>query len=98
MKKKARKRRRLPAEVIALLTPAAQAKHLAETDEPVVHMDIDDDPAQPGVNPDEVDPADDGLDDLIFVIDDGEGGEQIINVGEPMDVGLAGDFVQGRQA
>ena len=86
LKKKAKKRTRLPAEVIALLTPEAQAKHLAETEEPVEHMEIDD-PAQRGVNPD--DAADDGLDDLIFVIDDGEGGEQVHHVhGEPMDIGI----------
>ena len=54
LKKKAkRRRRRLPAEVIALLTPDAQAKHLAETDD--VPMETDDDPAMPGVNPNEVD-------------------------------------------
>ena len=87
LKKKAKKRTRLPAEVIALLTPEAQAKHLAETDD--VPMEIDDDPAQPGVNPNDVDADDDGLDDLIFVIDDGQGGEQVHHVhGEPMDIDL----------
>ena len=87
LKKKAKKRTRLPAEVIALLTPEAQAKHLAETDD--VPMEIDDDPAQPGVNPNDVDADDDGLDDLIFVIDDGEGGEHVHHVhGEPMDIGI----------
>ena len=87
LKKKAKRTRtRLPAEVIALLTPAAQAKHLAETEEPVEHMEIDD-PAQRGVNPD--DAADDGLDDLIFIINDGEGGEHVHHVhGEPMDIGI----------
>ena len=87
LKKKAKKRTRLPAEVIALLTPEAQAKHLAETDD--VPMEIDDDPAQPGVNPNDVDADDDGLDDLIFVIDDGEGGEHVHHIhGEPMDIGI----------
>ena len=86
LKKKSRKRTRLPAEVIALLTADAQAKHLSETDDP---MEIDDDPAQAGVHPNEVDAADDGLDDLIFVIDDGEGGEHVHHIhGEPMDIGI----------
>ena len=98
--KSRRKRTRLPAEVIALLTPEAQAKHLAETEDP---MEVDDDPA---LNPDVVGDVDvdDGLGDLIFVMDDGQGGEQILNLGnEPMDddVGIgeliinvneAGDF------
>ena len=98
-KKSSRKRTRLPAEVIGLLTPEAQAKHLAETEDP---MEVDDDPA---LNPD-AEGEDDGLDDLIIVIDDG----QILNIGqnEPMDVDVgigdivinvneAGDFnVEGR--
>ena len=102
LKKKSRKRTRLPAEVIALLTADAQAKHLAETDDP---MDIDEDPAQPaGLNPNDVDAADDGLDDLIFVFDNGEV-HQVQD--EPMDVGLndlvvdvneAGDYNVQRQA
>ena len=101
LKKKSRKRTRLPAEVIALLTADAQAKHLAETDDP---MDIDEDPAQPaGLNPNDVDAADDGLDDLIFVFDNGEV-HQVQD--EPMDVGLndlvvdvneAGDYNVQRQ-
>ena len=87
-KKSSRTRTRLPPEVIALLTPEGRAKHLAETEEPVEHMEIDD-PAQRGVNPEEVDAADEGLDDLIIVIDDGEGGEQVHHVhGEPMDIGI----------
>ena len=94
-KKSSRKRTRLPAEVIALLTPEAQAKHLAETEDP---MEVDDDPAMPGLNPNDVHEADDGLDELIFVFDNGE----VHHVqDEPMDVGLndlvidvneAGDF------
>ena len=50
--KSRRKRTRLPAEVITWLTPHSQAKHRADTDEP---MEIDDDLAQLGVNPNEVD-------------------------------------------
>ena len=100
-KKSNRKKTRLPAEVIALLTPDAQAKHIAETDDP---MEIDDDPALPGVNPNEDNGTDDGLDELIFVFDDGE----VHHLqDEPMDVGLndlvvdvneAGDFNIQRQA
>ena len=57
-----------------------KARHLAETEDPTK---IDDDPA---LNP-YVEGDNDGLDDLIFVIDDGQGGEQILNLGnEPMDV------------
>ena len=99
-KKSSRKRTRLPDEVIALLTPEAQAKHRSETDDP---MEIDDDPVQAG--PDVVE-EDDGLNDIIFVITDNEGGEQVLNLqNEAMDVDIAlnvnaaGDFnVQGRQA
>ena len=69
-KKSNSQRRRLPAEVIALLTPEAQRQHLAETDEPM-QVDLDDDPVQPGLNPNEVDAdIDDGLDDLVIIVED----------------------------
>ena len=97
-KKSSRRRTRLPDEVIALLTPAAQAKHIAESDEP---MQVDaDEPAaaaHPGINPPNVvaPDIDDGLDDLIFVIPNDDGGEQVIRVqNEPMDIDVAiGDIV-----
>ena len=84
-KKSSRKRTRLPAEVIGLLTPEAQAKHLAETDDP---MEVDDDPVQAG--PDGVADVDEGLEDIVFVITDEEGGEQFLNLqNEAMDVDIA---------
>ena len=104
-KKSSRTRTRLPPEVIALLTPEGRAKHLAETEDP---MDVDEDPVQPaGLNPNEAN-EEDGLDELIFVFEDGA--EQVVNVAQPMDVDVgigdivvnvneAGDFnVQGGQA
>ena len=93
-KKSSRKRTRLPAEVIALLTPEAQAKHIAETDEP---MQVDgDEPAAPGLNPNVVaQDVDDNLDDLVFVIPDDNGGEEVIRLqNEPMEVDVGiGDIV-----
>ena len=95
--KSRRKRTRLPEEVISLLTPEAQEKHLAETDDP---MEVDE-----AV----VDDADAALDELIFVFHDEDGNEQgNVVQNEPMDVDVgvgdlvinvneAGDFnVEGR--
>ena len=85
-KKSSKKRTRLPDQVISILTPEAQTKHLAESDEP---MEIDDDPAHPGINPNEVDLDDNGLDDLIFIVDDHQGEEEVISVeAMEVDVGL----------
>ena len=89
-KKSSRTRTRLPPEVIEMLTPEGRAKHLAETEDP---MEVDEDPVQPaGLNPNEAN--DDGLDELIFVFEDEDGAEQVVNVAQPMDVdvGMAGDF------
>ena len=92
-KKSSRRKTRLPAEVIALLTPEAQAKHIAETDDP---MEVDEPAAHPGLNPNDVNvDVDDGLDDLVFVIPDNEGGEQVLhlqNDAMEVDVGV-GDLV-----
>ena len=91
-KKSKRRKTRLPAEVIALLTPEAQAKHLAESDDP---MDVDEAPVHPGLNPTDPAPEDDGLDDLVFVFQDEGGDEQVINIvqNEPMDVDVGSDIV-----
>ena len=75
-----------------MLTPEAQAKHLAESDEP---MEVDEDPVHAGLNPNDPAGDDDGLDDLIFVFENEDGVEQVNVVqNEPMDVDVGiGDIV-----